>query len=181
MNRFFAIVALSLVPFQWAWAQEDSVQSNPQTRDTFWFESNAILESLKTIQLLAVRDQPLLSNELSILTAEIPDSTAKPLKIAAGSILGHLQIEYHLEEISTVLLIISAPDNTVVWKAPVMHRAQGTYQEEIDLGHLRAGNYQISLTTEFDTFDRQLSVRQIEGIATNFRKDMALRDYDNPE
>lgn len=181
MNRFIAIVALSLVPLQWTWAQDDSVQSNPQTRDTFWFESNAILESLKTIQLLAVQDQRLLSNAISIEAAAIADLASEPLKIESSSKPGHIHIKYDLEEISTVLLMIRAPDHAVAWKMPVMHRAKGTYQEEIDLGGLQAGNYQLSLTTEFGTYHRQLSIRQIGGMATNFRKDIGYKVYDHPE
>ena len=128
MNRFIAIVALSLVPVQWAWAQEDTASSRPTTRDTLRFESNAILESLKTIQLLTIRDQQRLA-------------------------------------------MIS----------PVLHRAKCSYQEEIDLRHLRAGNYQISLTTEFGIYHRALSVRQMERLAISLKKDMDSNDHNKPE
>ncbi len=181
MNRFIAIVALSLVPVQWAWAQEDTVQSNPQTRETLWFESNAILESLKTIQLLAVQDQPLLSNDISIEAAAIVDPASEPLKVELSSKPGHIHIKYDLEGISTVLLMIRASDNAVAWKMPVMHRAKGTYQEDVDLEGLQAGNYQISLTTEFGIYHRRLSLRQMEGIATTLKKDLDSKDHNDPE
>ncbi|MBX2873965.1 MAG: hypothetical protein KTR30_17750 [Saprospiraceae bacterium] len=181
MNRFISIIALCTVPLQLAWAQQDTTQLDLTSKHTCWFESNAILESLKAIQLSSTEDRQLSANQTIILVAQDSDTKSNCFNIQPSRLPGHLTVAYRLKEISTVLLTLRASDKSVVWKAPVMHRAADKYTEELDLNQLQPGEYQISLVTEFGTYKRQLSILIGEQMGAKMTKLVKAKDLDNPE